>query len=348
MRVLLLGPYPPPNGGVQTNLVAIRRLLLERGISCQVINLTRFRQPDHDGIFFPAGALDLLQLLLRLRFDIVHLHIGGDLSPRLLGLGLVCCALPGVKTVLTFHSGGYPASPAGQASHPRTFRAFVLRSFDRVIAVNEQLRRMFIEQFALPAERVRFLYPHALPSRVPDVPLPPPTDHFFATHDPVLLSMGWLEPEYDFALQIAALGDVRRRHPRAGLVIFGEGRLQTELQTQIAATSYPGDVHMPGDLSHDTALAAIARCDIFLRTTHYDGDSISVREALHFSTPVIASDNGMRPAGVRLVPARDKAALVAAIDAQLQQPRPPVNPQLSLVTDHIESVLRLYQEFVSS
>ena len=29
MRVLQLGPYPPPHGGVQTNLVAIRAFLLK-------------------------------------------------------------------------------------------------------------------------------------------------------------------------------------------------------------------------------------------------------------------------------------------------------------------------------
>ena len=41
---------------------------------------------------------------------------------------------------------------------------------------------------------------------------------------------------------------------------------------------------------------AMSRITIFLRTTLYDGDSISVREALHLGVPVIASDNGMRQA----------------------------------------------------
>ncbi len=51
-----------------------------------------------------------------------------------------------------------------------------------------------------------------------------------------------------------------------------------------------------------------------LRTTWYDGDAISVREALHFGVPVIASDNGMRPEGTHLIPARDLEALVAAAE----------------------------------
>jgi len=73
-----------------------------------VINLTRFRKPDADEVYYPASALQLIRLLMRLRFDVLHLHIGGDLTPRLLALGLVCTLVPGSKSVLTFHSGGYP------------------------------------------------------------------------------------------------------------------------------------------------------------------------------------------------------------------------------------------------
>src|SRR6478672_10029232 len=115
MRVLQLGPYPPPHGGVQTNLVAIRSYLLREGHSCSVINLTRHRRPDADEVYYPKNAKELVQLLVHLRYDVLHLHLGGNLTRRLLSLGLVCCCMPGVKAVMTFHSGGFPSSPEGQA-----------------------------------------------------------------------------------------------------------------------------------------------------------------------------------------------------------------------------------------
>ncbi len=40
------------------------------------------------------------------------------------------------------------------------------------------------------------------------------------------------------------------------------------------------------------------RVDLFIRPTLTDGDSISIREALHFKVPVVASDVSDRPAGV--------------------------------------------------
>src|SRR5438270_11826288 len=116
MHVLLLGPYPPPYGGVQVNLVAIERLLRDRQIPVNVINLTRYRRPTHDGVYYPESGLAVVRLILATPANIVHLHIGGELTLRLLVLGLLCCVLPGRKCVLTFHSGGYPSSPAGKTA----------------------------------------------------------------------------------------------------------------------------------------------------------------------------------------------------------------------------------------
>ena len=127
MKVVQLGPYPPPHGGVQTNLVAIRQYLRSHGHQCDAINLTRFRREDSDGVYYPADAKALAALLRRLDADILHLHFGGDLTSRLLGLALYCTMLPRRKTVLTFHSGGYPSSPEGRRAAQGTTEAFLGR-----------------------------------------------------------------------------------------------------------------------------------------------------------------------------------------------------------------------------
>jgi glycosyltransferase involved in cell wall biosynthesis len=66
-------------------------------------------------------------------------------------------------------------------------------------------------------------------------------------------------------------------------------------------------------MPHAVTMRATVECDAMLRTTLYDGDSVSVREALYLGTPVIATDNGMRPEGVVLIPAQDPKRLVEAI-----------------------------------
>jgi len=344
MRILLIGPYPPPHGGVQTHVVAIRQYLRGQGIPCAVINVTRHRKPDADEVYYPKGALALLGLLLRLRYDVIHLHIGGNLTTRLLALGLLCCLMPRSRTVLTFHSGGYPVSEEGRDAQRRSLRGFVLRRFDRVIGVNRELVAFF-ERAGVAKDRIRLIAPHALSTQAPAEPLLPQLERFFETNHPVLTTVGLLEPEYDLPLQIDVLDLIHKRFPNAGLVIVGSGSLEEELRSRISSKSYAKDILLCGDVPHAVTLRAIAESDVFLRTTLYDGDSISVREALHIGVPVIATDNGMRPEGIHLVPSCDLAALQGAIEERLikgdsRQSRGEADDQ------NLEAVLEVYKELV--
>jgi glycogen(starch) synthase len=346
MRVLLLGPYPPPWGGVQTNLVAIRRLLRERGEACAVINLTRHRRPDADDVYFPKTPAQVSRLLLRLDYDIAHMHIGGDVSARLLWLSLVLCAMTRSRSVLTLHSGGYPYSEHGRAARPGSFRGFVFRRFDRIITVNEAQVEMF-RRFGVAPERIRLIAPHAVTDDWQHAALPEAMRQFIESHTPALITVSGLRPEYDLPLQIDALDAVRALHPRAGLMIVGAGEDEEEIRRRIAAKSYAGHVMLCGDVPHEVALRAVAESDLFLRTTRYDGDAISVREALHLGVPVIATDNGMRPAGVRLIPVGDGRALVEAIETQLAQPALPRDARVvEKDEENVAEVLRLYEELL--
>jgi glycosyltransferase involved in cell wall biosynthesis len=87
-------------------------------------------------------------------------------------------------------------------------------------------------------------------------------------------------------------------------------------------------------------MEAVSRSRLMLRTTLYDGDALSVREALQLGTPVIATDNGMRPAGVRLIPKSDSQALLRAIEQVLQHPA-----EHKQRADHDESNLQAVFDF---
>ena len=345
MRVLQLGPYPPPNGGVQSNLVAIRDLLRARGHWAGVVNLTRHRRQNGDDVYYPRTAGQVIRLLAGLRYDILHLHVGGDIQRRLLALAALSARVPRAKTVLTFHSGGYPSSAAGRRARPQSVRGWVFRGFDRIIAVNQEIARLF-ERFGVAAQRIRMIAPHAVPP-LAGVAYPPALDAFLRAHRPLLLTVGLLEPEYDLPLQIEALNGIRARHPGAGLLLAGAGSLEAELRARIASMPYAGHILLWGDLPHAVTMRAMSECDALLRTTLYDGDSIAVREALSMGTPVIATDNGMRPPGVRLIAAGDRPALEAAVLAELaamSAARPRRSPQ----ADHsnVEAVLALYEDLI--
>ena len=76
-RVLLIGPYSPPRGGVQAHVTALREYLLKQGVACEVIDLSPNRRNEGEGVYGPRNGLDVARLLLTLRYDVAHLHVGG-------------------------------------------------------------------------------------------------------------------------------------------------------------------------------------------------------------------------------------------------------------------------------
>jgi glycogen(starch) synthase len=347
MRVLLLGPYPPPHGGVQTNLVAIRAFLLKHRVPCAVINITRHRKPDEEEVYYPKGALQLLRLLVRLRYDVIHLHIGGMLTNRLLALSLACTLRPGAKSVMTFHSGGFPSSPAGQSLGPASFAGFVLRRFDGIIAVNEEIES-FLHKLGVRPPRARCISPYTFLPKDPSAhELPAAVAAFLGKHGPVLLSVGLLEPEYDLPLQIETLPLVRQKFPDAGLLLIGSGSLETSLRAKIDASPCAQHILLPGDVPHAATMEAVSRSRLMLRTTLYDGDALSVREALELRIPVIATDNGMRPAGVHLIPKSDSQALLGAIEQELQRPIAR-KEQVSQDESNLQAVFDFYLDLIEA
>ena len=346
MRILLIGPYSPPRGGVQAHLTALRQFLLDQNVHCEVVDLSPGRRTDNNGVYGPRNALDLTRLLATLPYDISHLHVGGNLSTRVAALGMLCGRIPRRKSILTFHSGGYPSSPEGRAVSPNSFRGRALQKFDRVIAVNEEIAAWF-RKVGVPAERVRLILPYAMSSTPLATELPDALRSFIAQHEPLLISVGGLEAEYDLPLQIEVLGAVREKFPNAGLLLVGSGSLEVELRRRAAEKAYQNHIFFCGDVDRSLALRLISDSDLMLRTTLYDGDSIAVREAVHFGIPVIATDRAPRPEGVKVIPAQDLELLGAATIECLRNGSRRL-PATDASDENLGAILALYKEVLGT
>lgn len=341
MRVVQLGPWPPPYGGVQTHLVALRARMDAQGIPNRVINITGAPATADPGVAYPRSAPALLRLLASTPASLLHLHLGGHLSPRLLGLTAMCTAVPGRRSVLTFHSGGYPSSPAGKSARHISLRGMILRHLDAIIVVNEEQRAMF-QRFGCAAERIHLIPPHSLlADAFGAAELPIESEQFAASHDVLLVSVGLLEAEYDLGLQLAALPLLREAHGNVGLMIVGSGSLRPELERRAAASPVAPHIHFTGDLAHSATLSSIRRADALLRTTRYDGDSISVREGLAVGTPVVATRTGMRPAGCVEFEVGSLEGLADAVGTVLTLPRQ--QRQLTDDTENLDAVITVYR-----
>lgn len=347
MRVIQLGPFPPPNGGVQTNLKAIHDMLLERGHEPSVIALTRASQVNGiSNAYKPRSAFQLLKLLLTVRADIVHFHVGGDFTTRLAVLMLVCGLLPGRKSVVTFHSGGYARDAAATARRV-SLRGFAFRSADHVIGVNSQMLKMF-RSFGVAEDRMSLILPFVLEKPGSDTVVPEHLAAFAEKYDPLILSVSGLEPEYNVALQIDAMPSIVDRFPRAGLMILGSGSIENEIREHIDRQKDAANICLAGDVEHAAALKLIERADVMMRPTRYDGDAICIREALFLKTPVVATDNGMRPDGTHLISSKpDANELAAKVIEVLGNGNKTAESNIVNGRKNIEDVIGLYKQLLA-
>ena len=96
-------------------------------------------------------------------------------------------------------------------------------------------------------------------------------------------------------------------------MLVGDGSMRAEVAAAIDKSGHAKNICLAGNVEHEVTLHLIKDADVLLRTTVFDGDAISVREALHLGTPVIATDNGMRPEGVELIMSGDRNGLAEAV-----------------------------------
>lgn len=339
-HILQLGPFPPPYGGVQTNMLAIRDWLVKNGDECSIISIVNSEgKSDEKGVYHPRNPLELVRLLKTLKYDALHIHIGGNLPARVLALILTAAIFAPEKSVMTLHSGGYAMEKIKTA---RFFSAegFIFRRLAKIIVVNEQMKAMFAK-FGVNAENVKLILPFALSKPDETVEIPQKFQDFWRAHEKVLLAVSALEPHYDLPLQINALERVREKFPGAGLIILGSGGAEKDLRALVQSKSYAENVFLAGETTREVVLHLIEKADVLLRTTVFDGDAISIREAIFLGTPVVATDNAMRPENVRLIRIGDGAALEAAIEEQLNAGRKPQNPNAD-GGENIRAVLDVY------
>lgn len=347
MHILQLGPYPPPRGGVQKNMLAIQYELLANGHQSSIISITKSTEiGNEENVYHPRSPLELIKLIRKLKYDILHIHIGGDLPMRVQLLIFFCGVLAkGGKALLTFHSGGFTASEKGKKASVFSLLGIAFRRYDQIIVVNKLMVEMF-EKFGVKRENIRLIYPFVLNKPKAGVEIPKIFQEFLQNHDKVLITVGGLETDYDLPQQINVMERVLKKFPKTGLIIIGSGSLRQELQNRIDSKPYSNHILLAGDTSGDAVLHLIEKADLMLRTTIFDGDAISIREALFLGTPVVATDNNMRPSGLNLIPIQNIDALENAIHHELQTPTLPSTSNQD-GTENIRNVVKLYKETLS-
>jgi glycogen synthase len=347
MKILLVGNYPPPFGGMSVHLQLLHRLLLRRGIDCRVLNVDPRAEINQNYIFI-RGYLDfIIQLILAGRGRIIHMHASGR-NPKSWLIAMACAwigYLFGCGSILTIHSGLAPNYIRKSRFIQRVIIRSVLVPQSLVICVNEQIRDAIIE-LGYSAGKT-FLLPAFLFDEQETAKLDEGRKKELSRFTPLLSLTVFFRPEYGVELLIQALGMLAEKFPHIGCAIMGSGAGEERLK-QLAAESGVADrLIWLGDLKHSECLSIVKLSNLFVRPTLADGDSLSVREALMLGIPVVASNVGHRPASALLFKCGDAADLATNCATALENPRELPQQQSWIGDNFLISLIDTYNQIWS-
>ena len=340
--VLFVGPYPPVIGGTAAMLRRFIPALEERGVPCRILNTQVGNRQG--GLKERLGRLLFFKMLgLRAMFSrerLVHCHTVNFANLTGHFFVLLFCRLAGKRTVITLHAGDLHAKLSTGRS--RTIGRRILKLAHVITTVTPELADLCtglgMRHAVFISNDLRYI-PHGGDGQE----LPPPVDRFIREHDPVVTLVGAMKTPYGIDVFLRATRQLRLIHPRAGaLIIAFKSETSVYFEQMKALRQELGleDAALVPDEFPNVA-EALRRSDVFVRPTLSDGDSIAVREALTLGLPVVASDVGFRPQGVKTFPVGDHQGLADAIAAVITEEKP--KPVVSA-----ESEQRTLNEFLAA
>lgn len=311
-RIALVGPLPPPSGGMANQALQLSGLLREAGIDVDFVQTNAPYRPAWAGQLRGVRALfRMLPYLVALwraagRVQVFHVMANSGWSWHLFAAPAIWIAhLRGTPVVVNYR-GGEAANFLKQAA------AWMRPSLRRSAAL------------AVPSGFLAHVFgQHGIASVI--VPNIINLERFSADAAPRapgglrLLVARNLEDLYDNASALRAFAQVRQSHPDAQLTVAGSGPLRSELEQLARDLGVADAVRFTGRVDTTDMPALYRAADIMLNPSLIDNMPNSVLEALASGTLVVSTNVGGVPyivedgATALLVPPANPAAMAQAV-----------------------------------
>lgn len=308
LRVGLVGPLPPPSGGMANQTRQLAELLVSAGAIVAVIQVNTPYRPGW------VGGIPLLRSLFRLipylaglwraagRSDIFHVMANSGWSWHLFAVPAIWVAhWRGVAVVVNYRGG----EAAEFLQHSSRLVGFSMRRARALLVPSGFLRGVFAG-FGMHADIV---------PNIIDLSRFHARGPYRKGSAPHLLVARNLEPLYDNETAIRAFQCVRAKLPQARLTVAGSGPEEQRLRHFVLAQGLGEAVHFAGRLERDAMASLYRSADLLLNPSLADNMPNSLLEAWASGVPVVSTNVGGIPffaqdgLNASLVPAADSAAM---------------------------------------
>ena len=310
LRIAIVGPLPPPAGGMAMQTRQLAELLAAEGARVTLLQVNPPYKPAWSGRIRGVRALfRLLQYVIRLwrcagEVQLMHVMANSGWSWHLFAAPAIWIArMRGVPVVVNYRGGEAAAFLARSARVVKVS----LRAAQIVAVPSEFLQEVF-RAYGVPTEVLPNVVDMARFRAEPRNP----------GDAPRLVVARNLEAIYDIDTALCAFAMIRQALPGATLYVAGSGPELAHLEELAASLGIVDAVTFTGRVDRDGMAALYRRCDVMLNPTRVDNMPNSVLEAMACGLPVVSTRVGGVPYIVRdgvtalLVEPGDHAAMAQA------------------------------------
>ena len=313
LKITLIGTYPTPYGGVSVHIQRLQDLLLNIGFQCTVIDFSSsFKNAEN---VVNARKIRIWRYIQNNSCRIVHIHSSGINLKKIMGFFLVSilCKIRKNKFIITFHSFRDGAKHFNLLEKIM-LRQLLLKFVSHCIVVNSLIKNKLLS-LNVDSNRISVIPAFFPPTtKQHDIDeIPQEIWGFIDNHKPIISANAFRisfyndQDLYGIDMCIDLCAKLQGTYPRIGFIFclseVGDYDYFNKIRQKIAERGIS-----------DNFLFVVRSCqfypilmksNVFVRPTNTDGDAVSVREALYFKIPTVASDVVLRPEGVVLFKNRD-------------------------------------------
>lgn len=346
-RIVIIGRYPPPIGGISVHIQRVATECLAKGLSCVVIDpydpITG-KQPSWV-IRFPGNTfIRFIRMLIWLvinSYQVIHIHVSAMDKFLLIGWIINLATLKARRKIITIHSGSFIPKIKSRGIIYKVAITMLLKHFHYVVVVNSEQKEYLKTFLNIKPDRIciipAFIAPQVNSSNIPNF-----IRELREKVRYLVVGSGFATPLYAHEILIDAIYRLREEGLSIALILV----LYTEYEEPYFSLLKNKINNLPDstilqDLTPETFNELLRLADIYVRTARRDGDSVAVREALLNGCWVIASDVVARPEGCIIFPKDNIESLYSILKEIVTSSK---NKPANLKTEnYLEDLISLYE-----